>query len=562
MFESGDDPVRCIVPLDGGGVVLGTGGRGRVIRVDDAGRPFVLFDAEEAEIVALDVTQDGTVLALAARAAKQSAAARSAAVTAHETVRVTASAPEPNDDGERQVPEDRERTAGRRRPSVQFNTPPGGALYRIAPDGDSRQLWQSTRDAPFGLVRRDADTWLVATGDAGRIYAIDAEGRLSVAAQIPSDQASTMSRGPRGSILVGGTTDARVARLGPELRSRGEYVSAVHDAGTVADWGRLRWEAERPAGSVVRAAARVGNTAEPDETWTEWVRLEGDSAQGVATALPPTRWFQTRLELAPGHGGAAPHVRHVELFYRPRNRRPAITGLTVHPAGVVWTRGPLQVTRPTGPLVTTDPVSRRTASELAATVVPKSIRKSYELGGRTVSWQAADPDGDTLAYRVDLRREGKTSWIPLAADVESDFLGWDVRSMPDGLYRVRLIADDARDNPDGKQHQVSRVSGPFRIDNTRPSVGAPRIRKDGASYRVEFVANDPGGNVVAAEVAVDAGAWEPLDPLDGVADSSEERYELVVAPPERDPGYGPHTVKVRVTDAAGNMGGDAWTLDD
>jgi hypothetical protein len=74
------------------------------------------------------------------------------------------------------------------------------------------------------------------------------------------------------------------------------------------------------------------------------------------------------------------------------------------------------------------------------------------------------------------------------------------------------------------------------------------------------LASDPGGNVAAVEIAVDGGAWVPLDPLDGVADSSEERYRTVIDEGAWEPGAS-RTLRVRVTDAAGNLGGDAWSFD-
>ena len=176
---------------------------------------------------------------------------------------------------------------------------------------------------------------------------------------------------------------------------------------------------------------------------------------------------------------------------------------------------------------------------------------------------ARDPDGDALAYRLDIRREGSSAWIPLAVGIEGDSFGWDARGMPDGLYRVRLGAVDARDNPEGKQLEDRQIGAAFRVDNTRPSIGTPRIQYSGSRYEFEFVASDAGGNLAAAEVAVDSGDWQPLDPLDGVADSPEERYLLLIDPVEDDDASAGHrTVRVRVTDSAGNMGGDAWPLEE
>jgi sugar lactone lactonase YvrE len=565
VFESGNDPVRCITALPAGGVVFGTGGRGRVVRTDGDGRPFVLFDADEAEIVALETAADGSVYALTAQGSKQIAAARTAASRPPDaTVRVTATAPAPPPNGDEQAEPDAHATAvdAQRRAAAakRFQTPPGGALYRIAPDGDFRKLWTAQNEVPFGLVRGPAGTLLVATGDRGRIYAIDDAGRSSILVRISSDQVSALSRAGDGSILVGGTTDARVERIGAALGDAGSYVSPVHDAGGVADWGRLRWEADLRAGTAVRAAVRGGNTAEPDETWTDWVPVEGDGGAGAETGLPPTRWIQARLELGPSRKGASPGIRRVELFYQPRNRRPAIGDVKVEPAGVVWMQTATQASRPLGPLVASDPVARKTVAGLRTVSAAKPVRKLYELGARTISWSATDPDGDRLRYRLDIRREGSSAWIPLAVDLEGRFFGWDTRGMADGLYRVRLTADDAPDNPEGKELEDTRTSAAFSIDNTRPSVGAPQVRHDDARLEVEFVASDPGGSVVVAEVAVDSGDWQPLEPLDGVADEADERYRLVIEPDDEVGNDGPRTVKVRVTDAAGNVGGDAWAL--
>jgi hypothetical protein len=185
------------------------------------------------------------------------------------------------------------------------------------------------------------------------------------------------------------------------------------------------------------------------------------------------------------------------------------------------------------------------------------VRKLYEGGARTVSWEADDPDADVLSYALEIRREGTSVWVPLARDLEESFHGWDARAWSDGLYRVRLTADDAKSNPDGKELREQRTSEIFRIDNTRPTVSDPRIDRNGRGLRVDFVATDSGGNVAAVEVALDAEDWQPLRPLDGVADSAEERYELRIEPRASPP----RTVRVRVTDSSGNLGGDAWAFE-
>jgi hypothetical protein len=475
------------------------------------------------------------------------------------TVRVTAAAPvpAPNGEEESESAESPETAQARATAPRRFTTPPGGALYRIAPGGDSRKLWQATNEVPFGLALRGDGKLLVSTGDRGRVHEIDEAGRSSILVRIPSDQASALSLDERGGILVGGTTDARVERIAAALPRSGSWLSPVHDAGAVADWGRLRWEADLPAGSAVSAVMRAGNSAEPDSTWTDWAALEG----GRAT-LPPTRWVQVRLDLENSRGGASPQVRLLELFYRPHNRRPVIERATVEDPGVVWMQATTPSSRPVGPLVVADPVARKTVAGLQPAKVARPVRKLYEVGARTVSWAASDPDGDRLTYRIDVRREGTSSWIPLAEDLEETFFGWDARGIPDGLYRVRLSASDARDNVDGKDLEATRTTAPFRIDNTRPTLLSPQIRRRGERIEVEFVATDPGGTIVVTEIALGAGDWQPLEPLDGVTDEPEEGYRLIVDPPAAGLDDAPRALRVRVTDAAGNVGGDAWPLAD
>jgi len=397
---------------------------------------------------------------------------------------------------------------------------------------------------------------LVSTGDFGRLHRVEPDGRSSVMLQLASEQTSAITLDAEGRLLAGGTTDARVVRFDPAGEEAGKYFTAVKDAGVLAQWGKLNWDAELPPGAKLRAWARTGNTSEPDESWSDWEEVAD------APTIPSSRWVQLRVDLSPGRGGASPSLRRLELFFRPHNRRPVIDAFDVQPAGVVWAYGNAPARRPVGPVVTDDPVARRAMGALSPGNATRQVRKSYEQGARTATWRVNDPDGDPLRYRLEIRAEGSQRWIPLAVNRESDFHGWDARGFPDGLYRLRLIADDKLGNPDGQGTTDSRVSGLFRIDNTRPTVGAPSVLERDGRVQVEFVASDPGGNVVSTEVAVDAGDWAPLDPLDGVEDSAEESYRLVLDPALAEESDGGRTLRVRVTDASGNMGGNAWALDE
>jgi len=565
VFESGDDPVRSIAALPQGGIVIGTGGRGRVVRIDASGAPFVLFDADESEIASIGVAPDGTVFALAAQRGRQPSPTRSGldgdAPPEGAVARLTVVVPPeegPTDEAREETPSPAQ---PRVPPRPAVVSPPGGALYRIDPGGDVRRVWQTADEIPFAVAVPASGPVLVATGDKGRVHAIDHDGRSAQLLRVSSDQVSALAVGRGGGVLVGGTTDARVEIVGPGLRPLGSYSTAPIDAGTVADWGTVRWGAETPSGAKVRVEARAGNTAEPDETWSPFRPVAGDDGSaGAATAVPVARFFQAQFRLEAGRGDVSPRLGRIEVSYQPRNRGPVVTTLSVEPAGIVWVRGPSQSSLPTGPVVADDPVARRLLASVQPGRAPTgSLRKGYEPGARTFTWRSEDPDRDRLRYRLDVRPEDGVTWFVLARNLDEEFFSWDARGVPDGTYRVRLVVDDHLDNPNGTHRAAERTSDTFHVDNRRPRVGKPEVRRAGDVWEVGFSAEDPGGQVAALEVAIDGGEWTPLRPDDGVADSAIERYQLVV-PSDQGASDGERTLLVRVVDAAGNVGGELWKV--
>jgi hypothetical protein len=545
-------------------VILGTGERGRVVRVGADGRAFVVLDADETEIVSLAVLPDGTIFAAAARTPKQPRSALGGPQPTLEGMARIVVTAQPPDEGEEEVEEVERPAPSPPPPTPQgFKTQPGGAVYRIDPDGTTRRIWHTDEEMPFAVALGPKGQFYVGTGDTGRVWALDGDGRASRLLRIPSDQVSAMSADPAGRVLVGAAADARVAWIGAETRRQGSYLSPAVDAGSVADWGRLRWDADLTGGGTLQVQARSGNTSEPDETWSPWIDVARGGDGGAAeTAVPAARWFQSRFGLGTS-GNLSPSLRRIEIAYQARNRPPEIADVSVDPPGIVWVRGPAQSSFQVGPTVADDPVARDVAASLTRGRRGRAggaIRKAYEAGARTFSWSASDPDGDRLRYSLALRRDGSDTWFPLTTDLEEDFLSSDARAWPDGIYRVRLTVDDAADNPNGTHRHVERVSDAFRVDNTRPSVGEHRISRSGRRREVRFVARDPGGSVAAVEIAVDGGAWTPLSPLDGVADSELEEYRLVLEPDEDHPG-GPRSIIARVTDSSGNLGGAMWSVD-
>ena len=555
VLETGDDPVRCATVAAGGAIVVGTAARGRVIHVDPAGDTFVVLDVEQREIVSVTAGEDGSMLVLAAGAeASPARPARPVRVSpngqADVTVRVTAG-PEPPD-GESE-PDHPPPPPSRPRPGAGA---PGATLYHLGANGDVWPLWQSSGDVPYAVLLDDDGLPLVATGTRGRILRMDRQGQAVRLLRFPSDTVTALARTVDGRLLVGGSGDARLGVLGPQQAAEGHYLSAPHDAGSIAEWGRLNWDVSTAGGGSVTLSVRVGNSEGPDETWSEWFPVrsrdrEGETHTGEFDA-PPARWAQVRAEFDGGRKGASPWFGGFELRYRPRNRPPRIRELEIEPSGVIFVKAPQPSSVGRGPVVADDIVARQIQQVLQPNRRgPGVVRRSYESGARTFSWKAQDPDGDRLTFALAVRRSPDDAWFPLAGEIRDTFFSWDSRNLPDGVYHLQLTADDAADNPQGQVFRRHRISQPFRVDNTPPRIDGVSAEATAGGFAVEFDAVDPGGRIVAVEYALGAGKWIALDPADGVADAESERYRLELRSQDISEGR----LRLRVVDEAGNVGG-------
>jgi len=88
------------------------------------------------------------------------------------------------------------------------------------------------------------------------------------------------------------------------------------------------------------------------------------------------------------------------------------------------------------------------------------------------------------------------------------------------MYELRLMATDERSNPERGLETV-RDGVMLMVDNTSPVISA-RQEAD----MVEVVVRDAASPIVKAEYSIDAKEWVQLVPVEGLADSREERYRL------------------------------------
>jgi hypothetical protein len=189
---------------------------------------------------------------------------------------------------------------------------------------------------------------------------------------------------------------------------------------------------------------------------------------------------------------------------------------------------------------------------LGDSVPPWRSKRAYEAAAMTIGWEAKDPDGDGLRFKLEYGRDdagGHPVWTVLAEDLDQNFFSFDSRTLPDGVYLFRVTADDADDNAAGQALTADRVSEPIAVDNTAPVIDqAEYTRRPDGKIEVRVVGRDPGGRLSKAEVARAPGVFVALVPQDGVGDAAQETFVGVIPTPEKQQ----EEVLVRLIDGAGN----------
>lgn len=528
-----------------GQLLAGTESPGRIYRIDASGKAFVLLDSPYREIHALKVADNGTIYAAAVNGGAVSAPAASE-VPASEPPR----APVPNVSAEITGVTAIESPIT---PSTSTSSPraprrPGrGAIYRIQPDGLWDLMWDAGEDSPFDLLIEPGGSLLVGTGTEGKIYRVSGEpARATLLARAGARQVTALVREASGRIIGAASNPGKVFALSPEPARRGVYESDIRDAGTVATWGAIRWRAALNGGRI-EVATRSGNTSTPDETWSAW-SAPYTNPNGEQMTSPNARYLQWRLTMT-ADTGTGPVLTSVTAAYLPRNLRPVVSGITVHPPGTVFqkpfsTGDPEIAGYPDGTAESRNPP----ASTDGRAPAPALGRRLYQKGLQTFVWKADDGNDDRLQFDVSYRREGETAWRPLHRGAADPIFVWDTTSVPDGTYVVKIAASDAASNSPGNALTGELESTSFDVDNTPPRIEFQPAARAGNRTTISFVVTDEQSAIQRVEYSLDASRWRVVYPKDGIADSRREEFEVVL-----EEGEAGRSAIVRVTDAMNNV---------
>ena len=549
VFTSPEGHITALGVDGAGNIYAGSTPGGVLYRIDRAGKVFVLHDSAYREVKAVDVGADGSLYA-ALIDGKDGGDSRPSVPTLPP---VTASVP----GGEVTVTESFSLagpvapvTAASPRPIEPIRSGSAkGAVVRVSPTGEVDTLWSSSDEMPHALAATE-DGVFVGTGNKGKVYRVRGDRAWTMVTSFPAEQVTNLVRAKTGEVFLATSNPGRVHVLEAGAGTRGTFTSKAKDTDTVSSWGRVRWEAELPAGSEIQVQTRSGNTGTPDSTWSAWSAPYTDR-QGTPIASEPARFLQVRTILV-GHQGRSPVLDTLVAAYLQRNLRPQIQSITVHPPGEVFQK-PISLSGDVDILGLDEPRNPegRPAQPAGRSNLPSATaysRRLYQKGVQTFSWRADDPNGDTLVYDVSYRPVADNRFRPLKKGVTDAVLAWDTTTVPNGRYVIKVTASDAPSNPSEVALSGDKESAPFDVDNTPPTVTVTIL--PGPARRVKVTVKDDSSIVRKTEFSVDGGKWQEVHPIDGINDSVEESYEFAVGELT---GPAPHVVVVRASDLLGNL---------
>ncbi len=532
-----------------GNVLAGSFPEGILYRISPAGKGFVLYDTPLQEVHSIETAPDGSIYIgclnekIQPRFAPVMVPQPTPTTTESATGGINITVTEP--------------VAST--PTAPIETPvtltpftavlPGqirSAIYRVAPDLSVETMWKSNVEDVFDVLAQ-GNGLLFSTDSKGHIYDLSPDRKFALLAQANEAQVSQLIR--RGSdVFLATSNSGRLYQLESTQSLTGTIESVAKDTQLISKWGIISWKGTTPAGTSLQFYTRSGNSARPDSTWSDWSEAYSH-ADGEQISSPSARFIQWKAVLK-GSPNASPSIDSVSIAYLSQNIRPEILSVNVTPQGLGVNSQSLG--EQSGTTTSDGEVKSGLVSEATPNVTVTAFPSSAVPSPRavTIRWQAEDKNHDTLEFSIYVRSIHETAWRLLTKHFQGSSYILDPETLPDGYYRVKVVADDKPSNPPGSALSSEMESDIFLIDNTPPQVEVTAKNVNGETATVRFRATDSESNLRKAEISEDSGKWQMIESDDGIVDSRFEEFTFRAQ--HLTPGE--HVFTLRVYDSSGNPG--------
>jgi hypothetical protein len=429
----------------------------------------------------------------------------------------------PDDSGEGEEPEPQPPTTEPSQPVTPTETvsapvapetprpPVHSIIYKLANNGLIKEVIVLNDCYIAEMKMYKNECLVVGTDNNGRIYQVLPDGKYFISYNCDAGQVLTLVMNSDNELAAVGTgKKAAVYLMRKDLALKATFTSEVWDAKFPARWGNFSFKGQ----GVLLLQTQSGNTAKPDETWSDWSEKSALKAgESLRPTSPAGRYFRFKVFWDDKNTKIQNVIQNYLIF----NQQPRIMDFKV---------APLPALPPNG--------------------IPPRIT------ARKITFQGKDSDNDALSYRIYYRNENQKVWILLNQEqpgglINANEYNWNIDSLADGKYFIRVEVTDEKVNPQGSELKDEKISEEVFVDNTKPVIKEFAVSgKMECSGKVE----DNLNLIKRMEYSIDGGKWELIFPADGIMDSKEEVFKFIL--PAVAPGI--HNIAIRAFDAYGNMG--------
>lgn len=506
FYQSDETHIRCLAWDRNHQLLAGSYQNGYLYRISREGQAFVVYDSEFQEIHQICVTIDGTIYAAglgqkeAERISTQDKETGIASQTSIKTTNILSVSPKPVE-------------------SPKIST---SGIIKIQTNGVIKNIWKQKNDQVQAIALAEDQALLVGTGNKGRLFKIYPHEESTYLLNFDSSQIVSFIPSVAGKIWIATSNLGKIYQLEPQFETEGCYESEVFNANTLSHWGSIQWDEQLPSGCSVKLYTRSGNTGKPNSTWSSWSTLNKDKI----IKSPGARFIQWKLELTTKHISVSPKIKNIKISYLQQNLPPEILSINIQ---AVARKAELR------PVTPQDQATLGIKSRDEVTSSPqKQIPQSSQIlpirnGYLRVMWKAEDKNNDQLIYSLFFQQKNEENWWVLKKDLSRTLYTWDSRMMPDGHYRIKVIANDSKSNPINTAKQSEKIGDWFIIDNTGPRIEKSKIEKiENDSLQISFQVVDEFRPIKQVQISYNTQKWLWVYPQDLVCDSKKEEYQFNV----------------------------------
>ena len=391
-------------------------------------------------------------------------------------------------------------------------------VYKITQDGKKKEILSMPNHAFLSFEFDKDDNLYIGTGDKGIIYKCDKKDKIQKIVDNEENQVLSL-KFIKNKIFYGTGNSGKLYAIKNEYINEGVYISEILDAKGLAKWGKIIFDWNKQDNTELKIYTRSGNTSKFDQSWSDWCEI----STNFNILSPQAQFLQFKIVLKTKNKFITPIVSSLKIFYLLNNNSPQINKIE------------------------TEFSDKASSEKVKESDLSKTFSKTYTL---KIKWNATDPDGDNLIYTLMAKiEEPHNEWILLGKELTTSEYVIDIRKLPDGIYKFKVIADDIPSNGKGYNLKDEMVSKKVVIDKTPPEIVELKYEiKDNNSFKIYGKIIDALSCINSISYSVDAQSWINLLPKDMIFDSQIEEFEF-----EYKNNTKPNIIMIMASDEFGNI---------